>query len=718
KRTKEINQEIAEIDRELLELKEKASIFKVRSSPHLANPALQLVNDLKQKDGKSIFGTVADLIQFDAKFAHAVEAAAGARLLYVVVDHVDTATDVIERLKRTKSGRATFIPVLGVRAARPAQMNGFSSVLDVINFPEEVRPAMEYIFADTLLVDSVADAKAAGTGKMRMVTLDGEIFERSGIVSGGRNASSILMGNQLKKIEDNLAKVKAHKDGLIQELYSIREDESRLRSHKSQQEVRMKALDLERRAIEESARENEELRKRKAQLISEVNSLGEVLIQRAREYEELKAGIESARKKVESATLMLEKEEDAFRAENAVEAKKREELAGAVSSLRATAQGRLNEQELRKKELRQKEERLKQVDAGQKDALDRITEAKRLIAAERQELAGLEEKIASASKAIEKIFERMKSYEDELQVLGKEMGESRIGLERLSKDFNQLSIRKATNSTRLEDLRAEFSSYNDFTYLEEPNDEDLRRDIASCERMLSEMGNVNMAAIEMYDKKKAEMEEIHERIGKLADERRAIFQMISEIEEHKKEAFFETFYAVSENFKKMFEYVQIGDGYLYLDKPNEPFESGMHIKIKRNNHEHSLNSLSGGETTIVALMFIFALQFYKPSPFYILDEVDAALDKPNSRNLADMAKNISKDSQVIMVSHNDTIMANADTVLGVAKVAGASKLVGVKLKRPWKTASTAHRTRRGPRFPLSLSSIFSQYRCHGRRKGR
>jgi len=682
KRTKEINQEIADLDRDLLEWKEKASIFKVRSSPHLANPALQMVKDLKEKDGSSIFGTVADLIQFDTKYSNAVEAAAGARLLYVVVDHVDTATSVIDKLKKTKSGRATFIPVLGVRAAKSAKMNGFSSVLDVIDFPEEVRPAMEYIFAETLLVDSVADAKAAGIGKARMVTIDGEIFERSGVISGGRTASSILMGNQLKKIEEKLTKLKSQKDGLIQELYTIRDDESRMRSHKSQLEVRMKALDLERRAFEEQAKENEEFRARKAQLLSEISSLEDTLLQRGREQEKLKLDIGVANENVQSATNALSKAEETFRAENEATTKKREELAAAVSSLRATVGGKMKEQELHKKEITDKEERLSQTEAERKEDLNKITEAKRLILSERDELAGLEEKIASASKAIEKIFEKMKSYEDQLQELGKELGAKRVELERLSKDFNQLSIKKATNSTRLEDIRAEFSTYSEFEYLEEPKDDELKQTIAQCERMLAEMGNVNMAAIEMYDKKKAEMDEIQEKIEKLSEERRAIFQMIAEIEEHKKESFFETFYAVSENFKKMFGYVHhMGEGYLYLDKPNDPFESGLHIKIKRDGHEHSLNSLSGGETTIVALMFIFAMQFYKPSPFYILDEVDAALDKPNSRNLADMAKNISKESQVIMVSHNDTIMSNADTVLGVAKVGGMSKLVGVKLKQ-------------------------------------
>jgi len=118
-----------------------------------------------------------------------------------------------------------------------------------------------------------------------------------------------------------------------------------------------------------------------------------------------------------------------------------------------------------------------------------------------------------------------------------------------------------------------------------------------------------------------------------------------------------------------------------LDDPNEPFESGLYIKIKRGNNNHSIDSLSGGENSLVALMFIFALQFYKPSPFYILDEVDAALDKENSKNLMQLVSGMAKSTQFIIVSHNDVVMGGADVVLGVTKKEGISKLVGIKLEQ-------------------------------------
>jgi len=683
-RTKEINSQVADLDRQLLELKEKHSIFRVRTSPQLANPALSFINDLKQKGGAhgiaGIHGTLADLISFDPKHAAAVEAAGGSRLLYVVVDDVDTATAVIERLKKARAGRATFIPLSSVRTPPRAKAGGFASVIEVVDFPEKIRTAAEYAFSETLLVDDVTDAKKLGVGTARMVTLEGEIFERSGIVSGGRSESGILGANTLRKIEEEMAQTKSAKDSLIQELYSIREDESRLRAEKSQLEIGMKTRELELRVSAEKMREREHLLKRHQQLLNEIKELESLVASKAAEKEKLAATIAAKEETIKGLREKLRSAEESFRKQTEASSQKRADLSAAVSSLKATIEGKGSELELRKKELSVKEERLKDLDKERKAGVETITQIKRQLEGERVELGQLEEKITATSREIEKLYEQMKAHGEEFAALGKQLGQARLDLDRIAKDLNQLSIRRATASTRVEDLKIEFAKYDGAQFLDLKKDE-LNRLAAESERILAELGNVNLAAIEMYGRKKAEIEDAQQKIEKLGVEREAILSMIGEIEEHKKEAFFETFQAVSDNFSKMFKHIQIGQGYLYLDKPADPFESGLFIKLRRNNKDYSLDGLSGGENTLVALMFIFALQFFKPAPFYVLDEVDAALDKANSKNLAELVSHMARDSQFILVSHNDTIMAGSDSVIGVAKVANLSKLVGVKLKQ-------------------------------------
>ncbi|MDD5339968.1 MAG: AAA family ATPase [Candidatus ainarchaeum sp.] len=674
-KTKEINASMADCDRQMIELREKAAIFKVRSSPQLANPALSFIADLKQKD-KGIHGTVADLIGFEPKYASAVEAAAGSRLLYVVVDSVDTATSAIDKLKKAKAGRATFIPLDTVRAPKA----GASSIMGVIEFPEQVRRAAEYVFAETMLVDDVAHARRLGVGSARMVTLDGEIFERSGVVSGGRSESGILSGNQLRKLEKELADVKAQKESMLSELHSIREQDQRLRGEKSQIELKIKTIEMEQRMEEEKRKESAHLLRRKEQLNAELASLDEAIRASAAEKDRLTA---TAAEKEKAATALREQfraAEEGAKKHMEESGRKRTDLTASVSSLRATIEGKMKELELRRKDCTAREERVKQLEKEGKALVHGMNEIKRQLSGSKEELGKLEAEISSASKDIERLFERMKAYEGEFAALGKALAEKRMDIEKLNKDLNQLTVRKATATTHFDDIKAESVNYPDAQMLELKKDE-LNRMVGESERILAEMGNVNMAAIEMYDKKKQEIEEAEGKISRLDTERQAILAMIAEIEEHKKDAFFETFQAVSDNFSGMFKHINIGEGHLYLDKPATPFDSGLFIKIRRNNKEYSLDALSGGEKTLVALMFIFALQFFKPAPFYILDEVDAALDKPNSKNLSDLITKMTGDSQFIVVSHNDTVISSTDSVIGVAKVDGVSKLVGVKLKQ-------------------------------------
>ncbi len=677
RKTKQINARIAEIDKKLLELKESASFYKLKASPALLHPALQLISDLKKKH-EGIYGTVAELLAFDRKYAHAVEAAAGGRLLYVVVDDVDTATKIISILKKTKAGRATFIPLSKIKAG-PTPPKGFGSIIEVLRFKEEIRKAVDYVFGDTILVESVQEAKKIGVGSQRMVTLDGEIFERSGVISGGRRGSSLLAANEMRKIESELSKEKREKESLVGELYAMREDETSLRSEKSKAEVDLKALEMELSMLEEEAKKSEELLTRKKKTEKSIEELRKRRDKAAAENEKNEKELSALVEKKNGIEKETAEEEKKLQNRLREESERKAEIAAKLSSLVATIDARKNEIGRRKRELLLKKEQAEGKGKEMKRLLEKINEVKRTLERERKEAAETEEKIAAMGKQTEKIFERMKVFETELQKLGEQRGRIRMALDRLSKDFNQLAVKKATNETRLNDIAAEYESYKDCKTLEDISRDELRKMISEGEALLNSLGDVNMAAIEMYEKKNKEIEEVEEKIQKLGEERKAVLSMISEIEEHKKEAFFETFYAVNENFSRLFKHLNIGEGHLALDKPNTPFESGLQIKIRRNNREHSLNSLSGGETTLVALMFIFAMQLFKPSPFYILDEVDAALDKQNSKNLVKLISSMSKDSQFIIISHNDMVMSGADTVLGVAKVGGVSKLVGVKI---------------------------------------
>ncbi|MBI2079818.1 hypothetical protein HYT84_03565, partial [Candidatus Micrarchaeota archaeon] len=678
---KELNSDSAESDKRLLELREKYSVLRMQAAPALANPALKSIAELKESGSIiGIHGIVADLIKFDSRYTAAVEAAAGPRLLYVVVDSADVASKIIKHLKKSGAGRATFIPL---REIKKGQLNNPTKnpiLSNLVSYSKVVSSAIDYVFGETILVESMDEAKKIGVGNIRMVTLEGEIFEKSGIISGGRVGTSILAATQLSKLEAEINEIKEGKNHILKELTYTREDASRKRSFKAELELKIKTLELEAKAEQNEGKLEEIILNKVNDLKIETTNIQSEIKRFDIEVEKVNLEKTKYEEKLYLLEAKLKESIEKAKELSDTENKMITELSSSISSLRAVIEGKNKEMELVRGELSRIESDIKHENLEKKNALEKINETKKLIQKDSEELAKCEQQISAHSKKIEKLFENLKRFDESLRSLAEKKTKVKIELDKVTKESSQYEIKKATLETRLQDTKAEFSNFKEFDFIELSKDE-LQKRIKQAEQLIEVIGNVNMMAIEMYDKKKIEVDELKEKIGTLESERSAVLQMITEIDHKKNEAFFETFYAVSDNFKSMFSKISIGEGFLYLDKPNDPFESGLYIKIKRNSREHNLDSLSGGENTLVALMFIFALQFFKPSPFYILDEVEAALDKENSKNLAKLIKQMAGRTQFILVSHNDNVMATADSVLGVTKVDGHSRIVGIKLEQ-------------------------------------
>ena len=155
--------------------------------------------------------------------------------------------------------------------------------------------------------------------------------------------------------------------------------------------------------------------------------------------------------------------------------------------------------------------------------------------------------------------------------------------------------------------------------------------------------------------------------------------MIEEIETKKKNVFMKTYESVNEHFKNLVSKIFDQKTYFSLEKPENPFDGGLDIIIEYGKKKRNIEAMSGGEKSLLIILFIFALHMYRPSQFYILDEVEAALDKENSKKFASLIKDISKNTQMIVVSHNDAVIPYADVALGVTRTDYGSKIVGIKL---------------------------------------
>jgi len=246
-------------------------------------------------------------------------------------------------------------------------------------------------------------------------------------------------------------------------------------------------------------------------------------------------------------------------------------------------------------------------------------------------------------------------------------------------EMNQWRIRKARLEAELDNIKAEFQNYTKSeTYKSIPLSE-LESRIHKTLSEINTLGPINMKALEEYEQIKALYDDMKEKVEKLSVERERVFLMMSEVEEKRKEAFMKTLEEVTGQFRIVYNDLTHGEGTLTLEDP-EDIESGLLIRASPPGRKVlNIDSMSGGEKTMTAMAFLFAIQKFRPAPFYILDEVDAALDKPNTKKVTNLVENYSKENQFIVISHNDGTIQAASCVYGVTMDDGESKLLGIKM---------------------------------------
>jgi chromosome segregation protein len=300
----------------------------------------------------------------------------------------------------------------------------------------------------------------------------------------------------------------------------------------------------------------------------------------------------------------------------------------------------------------------------------------------------MEDELALKEKASKEFYSKYRalfSKREELSGLvnksDSEMENMREKIRGSEREVNLVSLKNAEVKARLAGLEEEFIKYKDVKLFKDKPVEELRNEITKFEVMLGQMSAVNMKALEVYEQVNIEFEKLIEKKQSLTGEKTDVLTLMNEIETKKKEHFMKTFKHANENFKSIFTNLfKKGKAYLELENPTKPFEDGLSIKVKMSgNRFMDIKSLSGGEKTLTALSFIFAIQEYQPASFYILDEIDAALDKHNAEKLAQLIRSYSDRAQYIVISHNDSLISEADTLFGISMTDGISKITSLKI---------------------------------------
>ncbi|MEK6845319.1 MAG: AAA family ATPase, partial [Nanoarchaeota archaeon] len=314
----------------------------------------------------------------------------------------------------------------------------------------------------------------------------------------------------------------------------------------------------------------------------------------------------------------------------------------------------------------------------------------------RQEAGKLGEKVAQEEKQLtekekaskdfyskyKELFNQREKLSTDTNSSENEVEQWREKMRSAEREINLVSLKNAEIKAKLAGLQEEFSQYKNATILPEKDLGRLQEEISRFEVSLAQMSAVNMKALEIYEQVEKEFGELILKKEELEKEKGEILIMMNEIETKKKGHFMKTFEKANENFQRIFTSLfRKGKAYLELENPKDLFDGGMSIKVKlTGNRFLDIRSLSGGEKTLTALSFIFAIQEYQPASFYILDEIDAALDKHNSETLSKLIRSYSDNAQYIVISHNDSLISEADTLYGISmSEEGVSKVTSLKI---------------------------------------
>ncbi len=707
-RVEEVKNEINNLDKELFSIRSELSdledelrsseveLAKVRarlSALQTYSKPVELVLSAKSnRELAGIFGTVAQLGEVDEEFVSAIEAAAGNSLQFIVVETEDDAVEAIKYLKAVQGGRATFIPLRKIRKfnikldkSLLREKGVIDYAVNLVRCEKKFEPVFKFILRDTLVVDNIDTARRLMDRNIRIVTLDGDLVEKSGLMSGGsKERRGMLISKELlekeRELSERVTELQKKKENLLYRLNivensrkNLKDEIEKINSILNEMDKIIDVSEEKLRYLEERLKEGnakmevlQREREEKIKILNLVNSKIKEINSKLANLEERIDEIEKKLSKSEIPKILNElevlKEEYSQNREVLLSIEKKIEY---LELKKSQIEKLVVEKNKHVEELKNRQEEIKlRIEEGKTRKLE--------IEEKLKKLKGEEEKISKEVKELRK--ERDKLI-NELRRAEDEKNKVEFDIERTTEKIN-------VQKEKLDEVARKLSEFEDISVPKIlPPVNEVKRVLRELEEELSKFGDVNLKAIQEYEEVKARRDELLEKKLILERERNDIIDRIERYEKKKREIFFEVFNTINRNFVEVIRELEVGEAELYLDS-DDPFNSGLHIKVKpKNKPVQKLESMSGGEKSLLALALIFAIQMYKPAPFYALDEVDMFLDGVNVSRVAKMIKKRSRDAQFIVVSLRKPMLENADAIVGITLGRdNSSKVTGIKLK--------------------------------------
>ena len=671
--------------------------------------SVKKIMEQKEKE-KGIIGVVADIIQVEAKYETAIETALGGNIQNIVTDNEETAKHMIGFLKQNRLGRATFLPLTSItkpqefKNPEALKEKGVIGMADeLVNTEKEYRNVAKAMLGRIVVVDNVDNAVKIARKfdyGIRMVTLEGELLVPGGAISGGafKNNSNLLgrrremdeLEKKVKKLSDDIKTYNQKIEGAKSKRNKLRMDLEALKTEMQRKSIEQNTARLNisqaRERMEEEAESAQSLKLEEQEIetkIFEIRSSKESIVQELAASEELE-------KTTQEQILVFQKELEGCRLEESEASAHAGEWEVKVEKMRQALDYKQANVDRIGGELERAQAELNEI-------LQALTENAQEVERKKNNILEIEKTIAASHEnqdASRKKLDEDLAKKEELSAKQKDFFRSR---EEMSERMNALDkevYRLSEQKKKLEDniegqINYMWDEYeitlSDAAGLrnEEMNDlPAMKREISGLKDEIRKLGNVNVNAIEDYRNLMERYTFMKTQHDDLVEAEKTLEGIIEELDTAMRKQFTEKFAEISREFDKVFkELFGGGKGTLELMEDEDILEAGIRIIAQPPGKKlQNMMQLSGGEKALSAISLLFAIQNLKPSPFCLLDEIEAALDDSNVGRFAKYLHKLTKNTQFIVITHRRGTMEQVDRLYGITmQEKGVSTLVSVNL---------------------------------------
>ena len=647
-----------------------------------------------------IDGVLISLIKFDDKLAKAIEAAVSGNLQDIIVEDKEVAKKCIAFLTERKLGRASFLALDTIKVSRREFKGNMPGVLglaaDLVSAEDKYKKVVDFVFGGLLIVENIdvaTDILNKNLFAGNIVTVNGELVSSRGRITGGENQKSSI--NQIferkKEIKILEEKVTNLKSKIVEESKRREELSIKLENYENEIDKIDSLEDSIRKKIELLKKDFENLSEKSERISKELRNI-KFNIDDAEKYktsyqdrinssvsniEEIEKHINSLRKDLEADELTLKETLANI-----------DELNKQFSDTRIIFLNNKNSIEQYERDIISKENENSDLKEEKEKNSNVVMELS-------QNIEELEKNEEQLQKEIEEHIKIYNSENRDIEVLNERENNLSNEERELSKDKSKLEtdllhsndrLEKITEviekiKTDIENINEKLTELTDITAkaVEVEKLKSSKDYLRSLENKINNFGDVNLLAINEFKELKEKYDYLARERDDVVKSRKQVMDLIQEIDERIHEDFHTTYENINENFNKMCEEtIRNTEGRLNIINPEDFDNCGIEIFVKfKNKKKQPLSLLSGGEKSMVAIAFIMAIFMYKPSPFTFLDEIEAALDEKNTKNLLGKLRDFTDKSQFILITHNKETMKESDSIFGVTmnKEIGISKIV-------------------------------------------